>query len=188
MAQDRIGDGRVEIEVRKGEEGQIGRPLEFDLATAGLEGDVPVMARIHGLAGEGQKHLLGAPDPVLQLGEAGFGVGHRDRFGAGEPRRRPAGVVGHDLHLPDGVEHVGRQPVVQKDRRIDPALGAERLALGENSGERGQPVHEDRNAVIVKGHGVRASSVARSDSRREVEASTAEKSSPAPIRPRGTSA
>src|SRR3569623_1506460 len=111
MAQDRVGGGRVEEEVGERETGQIGgagEAITHAIGEAQLD---------RALLGAGERSGSGSGEEgdglvaaLLQLGEAGFGVGHRRRVDPAQPGEGVLRAVRRHLILRRQRLHVGREP------------------------------------------------------------------------------
>src|SRR6266705_4390587 len=150
MAQDVVGGGDVEKEIRKREVQQVGLALEVqDPAAARLDRDVAVLravdlGRLEFLA-EGD----GALDARLELGKARLLVLPARRLGAGEARGRPFRSVGGDLDLAGQRKHVGREASAEERRRIDFLRLGEARRLVEDRVEVAEGLDENGNGSLV---------------------------------------
>src|SRR5277367_4110341 len=85
----------------------------------------------------------GLSDAVLQLSNGGLVVGELQQLLAGETPGRVGGVIGRGTHLPRQIEHVGRQPHIQKIGLIYPACGRPGRGLVEDGVEPVEVLNED---------------------------------------------
>src|SRR3989338_5623196 len=93
---------------------------------------------------EGQR--LG--DPLLQLGDGGFGIGKAGPLTPRKPRRGTFGVIGRDGDLQPQRKHVSDQAQLREDIGLD-VLGR-RMGLGlvQNGRKRSQRVGEEGNGGV----------------------------------------
>src|SRR6266511_839610 len=158
MAQDVVGGGAVEKEIRQRVREQQRLPSELARRPARKRDlDLLVLAAVDLRRLEALEEVDGLGDAILELGNARFRVGEARHLGAGKP---PAGVdrmIGRRAHLAHQRKHVGRKARVEKHRRVDLLrLGVGRRFV-EHRGQAGQELDEDRNRSFVHGDGHGAS-------------------------------
>ena len=156
MAQDVVGGGGVEIEVRQEEVEEILAALELQLVTADLQHDFAILRAVDLIRRHALHEIDGLGDASLQLVEGLFRVCIRGDVDAGEAGGATLGLIGHDLDLARQRDHVRREAVSDKDGRVDLALLAMRRCLVENGGNASEHLeHErDRSLMHVERHGV----------------------------------
>ena len=98
--------------------------------------------------------------PRFELIDRRLGVLDTRRFGAGEPRSAAARVIADHLYLPGEIEHVGREPRVQKHGEIDLLCGGKSLRLVAQSRKciEAELKYGKRCAGHAKGHGAASGS------------------------------
>src|SRR5215813_8422797 len=153
VAQDVVGGGAVEIEVRQDEIEQQSLPGELALVVAELERDVLVLGAVDLRRFEALAEVNHLGESALELGEARLGVRQVRHLDAGE-RAATARRVGRGLlHLPRIGIHVGVEPHVEEETGVE-LLGVDmRLQLVDAAGLGGQELHENRHRTLVHGDG-----------------------------------
>ena len=93
---------------------------------------------------------------ALSVGDRGLLVLVAGRLDAGEARRAVLGEIGRDLHLTNQREHVGSQPRIEQDRRVDLPGSGKCLRFVENGRQRVETDHEswERRLRHRKRHGM----------------------------------
>lgn len=94
----------------------------------------------------------GLGDAVLQLSNSGLVIGEFQKLLASETSRRVGRVISRRPHLPRQIEHVRRQPHVQKIGLVDLARGSPGCGLVEDVIEPVEVLDEDRNGNGVHGN------------------------------------
>src|SRR6266404_4098420 len=134
LAQDVVGGGAVEIEIRQrvGEQQRLAGELARRPARErDLDRLVLAAVDLRGLQALEEIDRLG--DAILELRNGRLGVGETRYVRAGEPAAGVEGVIGRRAHLPHQRKHVGREPRVEQHRRFDLLRLGVRRRLGSLS-------------------------------------------------------
>src|SRR3989344_1274632 len=99
VAQDGVGSGVVEIEVRHDVIEQEGLTLEVGFLVAALEGYGACFAAVDLRSVEAVQEVQGLADACLQLGKAGFIIGMARCVDPGQQGSAGPGAITGDLHL-----------------------------------------------------------------------------------------
>ena len=135
MAQDGIGRGQVEIEVRRDEAQQVLASFEAYLMAAKIEVHILLLAAVDLLGMELVEIVLRALDAIGKLGERGLDILETRRLDAGEVCDAAFGQIRRDLYLLYHGKHVGKEPRLQQHRRVDFLFEGVGLTLLQNRRE-----------------------------------------------------
>src|SRR5450759_3318370 len=157
MAQDVVGGGSVEIEIRQTEVEQERLPFELALSARKLDNDLLVLGAVDLHRLEGLDEINGLRDAVLDLGEARFIVGKSDEFHTGEPGGAADGMICYRAQLPHQRKHVRIKPHVEERCWLDLLRLAMRSRLVEHRRHAGEELRENGHGNLVHGdrHGMR---------------------------------
>jgi MFS family permease len=138
MAQDVIGGGGVEMELRQRIAQQELATRKGHVAPRDLQRDRPRGPAVIGRIGEGRDIAARGGDAALKFGKARLGIGEGGGLLPCQPCGGARGEIAGELHLLHERHHVGIEAELQKRLGLD-ALGvAMRLGLGQDVGQRAE--------------------------------------------------
>src|SRR5882757_2360308 len=155
VAQDAVGSGGMEVEIRQREMVQELLALEsHGVAPADGEGNVASLRALERFRLE-RFHIVDGPgEACLEFIEGLFSVGGRRHLALGEPRAALSRKIADKLDLFGERQHVRIEPGAEQHVGLDILRLAVCFGLGEEAGEAAENLQEGRNGGVVEGHGM----------------------------------